>query len=96
MPIAEAMQFSQSGTMARGLSRFLKRHALVNPSYVNVPMRRSKHDPTVVMEQVAVMRPMDMALMLHRHKPGLLFCEPAKQVFYMQRWAHCLLSSFMP
>jgi hypothetical protein len=58
---------------------------IVNPEYVDIPLRASKHDPTPILEKFAIMPPLRLALLLRSRNPELLFCSPAKQATFMQK-----------
>lgn len=84
-PLTEAKSYTQSGSRSRGFLRWLRGNMLVQPEYFDIPMRRSKHDPSRVLEKIAFIPPMRLAQLMQERRPGLLFCPAEEQTSFMQK-----------
>jgi hypothetical protein len=62
-----------SGNNARLWAGKAKRRRLFDATYVDVTARRSKHDPSAVVQQLALVDPMCMAERIYHTNPALLF-----------------------
>lgn len=80
---SEAQTYSQSGSRSRGFLRWLKRMQVVQPEYIQLPVRQSKSDPTRKFEKWSVVSPMSLALYLREKRPELLFCDEQQQQLFM-------------
>lgn len=82
---SQARSYTQQGSRSRGFARWLSRTGLLQPSYVEVLMKTSRHDATPMMVNVAVMNPMKLALLLRDHRPDLLFVSHDQQADFASK-----------
>jgi hypothetical protein len=59
--------------------RWLKERSFVQPLYVKLPLKASKHDDSRVMADFAVVPPVQLAAAIFAEYPQLIFPESAQQ-----------------
>ena len=79
-PTSQARSYTQAGSRARGFLRWLRRGGmLLQPDYIDILVRKGRNDPTPRMEKIAVVDPMQLAMILRTRAQHLLFPDAAVQ-----------------
>lgn len=81
----KARKFTQSGSLNRGFSRWLKGRMAVEVTLIDLPVAKSRHDGSQVICKWAVLEPSKLADYLAQVRPNLLFpSEEAQREYWRQ------------